>query len=158
MDCDEPHLAPNEKMQPIQWREQSTGALVAIGPLWPQLGLSLLSMFLQGSASSPMGSSSSPWSKRNFFFSDKSPLVVAPNLMLELYVTKDCSLHFLGLHHFCVRQAFSLGIFEGRVNQFWLDYSCVVHRRTQAPPGASSLLHLLAFIGLTQQGEGISVV
>jgi hypothetical protein len=28
MDCDEPHLAPNEKMQPIEWIEQSTNALV----------------------------------------------------------------------------------------------------------------------------------
>ncbi len=29
MDCDEPHLMGNEKMQPIQWTEQPTGALVA---------------------------------------------------------------------------------------------------------------------------------
>jgi len=32
---DEPHLAPNEKSQPIQWTEQPTGALVAAGSLWP---------------------------------------------------------------------------------------------------------------------------
>jgi hypothetical protein len=27
---------PNEKMQPIQWTEQPTGALVATGSLWPK--------------------------------------------------------------------------------------------------------------------------
>ncbi len=31
MHCDEPHLTPNEKTQPIQWTEQPTGALVATG-------------------------------------------------------------------------------------------------------------------------------
>jgi len=35
MNCDEPHLTPNEKMQPIQWTERPTGALVAAGSLWP---------------------------------------------------------------------------------------------------------------------------
>ncbi len=35
MDWDEPHPAPNEKMQPIQWTERPTGALVAAGSLWP---------------------------------------------------------------------------------------------------------------------------
>jgi hypothetical protein len=35
MDCDEPHLAPNEKMQPIEWTKRPTGALVAAGSLWP---------------------------------------------------------------------------------------------------------------------------
>jgi hypothetical protein len=35
MDCDEPHLAPNEKMHPIQWTERPTGALVAAGSLCP---------------------------------------------------------------------------------------------------------------------------
>jgi len=25
MNCDEPHLTPNEKMQPIQWTERPTG-------------------------------------------------------------------------------------------------------------------------------------
>ncbi len=35
MDYDEPHLALNEKMQPIQWTERPTGALVAAGSLWP---------------------------------------------------------------------------------------------------------------------------
>jgi len=35
MDCDEFHLAPNEKMEPIQWTEWPTGALVAAGSLWP---------------------------------------------------------------------------------------------------------------------------
>ncbi len=35
MDCDEPHLAPNEKTQPIQWTKRPTGALVAVGSLWP---------------------------------------------------------------------------------------------------------------------------
>jgi hypothetical protein len=34
MDWDEPHLAPNEKTQPIQWTEWPTGALVAAGSLW----------------------------------------------------------------------------------------------------------------------------
>jgi hypothetical protein len=35
MDCDEPHLAPNEKTHPIQWTERPTGALVAAGSLCP---------------------------------------------------------------------------------------------------------------------------
>ncbi len=35
MDCDEPHLALNEKTQPIQWIEQPIGSLVAIGSLQP---------------------------------------------------------------------------------------------------------------------------
>jgi len=34
-DSDELHLAPNEKMQPIQWTDRPTGALVAAGSLWP---------------------------------------------------------------------------------------------------------------------------
>jgi hypothetical protein len=34
IDCDEPHPAPNEKTQPIQWTERPTGALVAINSLW----------------------------------------------------------------------------------------------------------------------------
>ncbi len=33
IDCDEPHPAPNEKMQPIQWTERPTGALVAVNSL-----------------------------------------------------------------------------------------------------------------------------
>ncbi len=36
MDCDEPHTAPNEKTQGIQWTERPTGALVAAGSLWPK--------------------------------------------------------------------------------------------------------------------------
>ncbi len=35
MDCHEPHPAPNEKTQPIQWTERPTGALVAVNSLWP---------------------------------------------------------------------------------------------------------------------------
>jgi hypothetical protein len=35
IDCDEPHLAPNEKTQPIQWTERPTSALVAVNSLWP---------------------------------------------------------------------------------------------------------------------------
>jgi len=38
IDYDEPHLAPNEKTQPIQWTEQPTGALVAVNSLWPLRG------------------------------------------------------------------------------------------------------------------------
>ncbi len=34
MDWDEPHPAPNEKMQP-NWTERPTSALVAAGSLWP---------------------------------------------------------------------------------------------------------------------------
>jgi len=34
MDCDEPHLALNEKTQPIQWTKWPTGALVAVGSFW----------------------------------------------------------------------------------------------------------------------------
>jgi hypothetical protein len=37
IDCDEPHPAPNEKTQPIQWTERPTGALVAVNSLWPLL-------------------------------------------------------------------------------------------------------------------------
>jgi hypothetical protein len=37
MDHHEPHLAPNEKMQGIQWTERPTGALVATSSLWPLL-------------------------------------------------------------------------------------------------------------------------
>jgi hypothetical protein len=36
MDCDEPHLALNEKTQPIRWTERPTGALVAAGSHWTQ--------------------------------------------------------------------------------------------------------------------------
>jgi hypothetical protein len=36
IDCDEPHPAPNEKTQPIQWTERPTGALVAVNSLWPE--------------------------------------------------------------------------------------------------------------------------
>jgi hypothetical protein len=35
MDCHEPHSVPNEKIQPIQWTERPTGALVAVNSLWP---------------------------------------------------------------------------------------------------------------------------
>jgi len=35
MDCEEPHLAPNEKMYPIQWTERPTSALEAAGSLCP---------------------------------------------------------------------------------------------------------------------------
>jgi hypothetical protein len=34
MDCDEPHVTSNEKMQPMQWIEWPIGALVATGSLW----------------------------------------------------------------------------------------------------------------------------
>ncbi len=37
IDCDEPHPAPNEKMQPIQWTERPSGALVAVNSLWPKI-------------------------------------------------------------------------------------------------------------------------
>jgi hypothetical protein len=33
MDCDEPHLVPNEKMQPIEWTERPIKALVATSSL-----------------------------------------------------------------------------------------------------------------------------
>jgi hypothetical protein len=35
MDCREPHPAPNEKTEPIQWTERPTGALVGANSLWP---------------------------------------------------------------------------------------------------------------------------
>jgi hypothetical protein len=38
MDCHEPHPAPNEKMQGIQWTERPTSALVVASSLWPRLG------------------------------------------------------------------------------------------------------------------------
>jgi hypothetical protein len=34
MDCDEPHLAPNEKTQPIQWTKWPINASVDVGSLW----------------------------------------------------------------------------------------------------------------------------
>jgi len=37
IDCDEPHPAPNEKTQPIQWTERPIGALVAVNSLWPSM-------------------------------------------------------------------------------------------------------------------------
>jgi hypothetical protein len=37
MDCDEPHLAPNEKTHPIQWTERPTSELVAAGSFCPTL-------------------------------------------------------------------------------------------------------------------------
>jgi hypothetical protein len=37
MNCDEPHLAPNDKTQPILWTERPTAALMAAGSLWPVL-------------------------------------------------------------------------------------------------------------------------
>ncbi len=42
MDSHEPHPAPNEKMQGIQWTERPTGALVATSSLWPELSNLLL--------------------------------------------------------------------------------------------------------------------
>jgi len=30
-DCDEPHVMPNKKTQPIQWTERLSGALVIVG-------------------------------------------------------------------------------------------------------------------------------
>jgi hypothetical protein len=45
MDCDEPHLAPNEKMQPFQWIERPIGALVVVGALWPTK--SIHALFIQ---------------------------------------------------------------------------------------------------------------
>jgi len=33
MDCDEPHLAPNEKTHPFQWTKQPIGALVVTNSL-----------------------------------------------------------------------------------------------------------------------------
>jgi hypothetical protein len=37
MDCHEPHPAPNEKTQPLQWTERPTGALVGANSLWPMV-------------------------------------------------------------------------------------------------------------------------
>jgi len=42
MDCHEPHSAPNEKTQPIQWTERPIGALVAVNSLWPKLSITKL--------------------------------------------------------------------------------------------------------------------
>ncbi len=46
INCDEPHLAPNEKTQPIQWTERPTGALVAVNSLWPKFRTTELNGFL----------------------------------------------------------------------------------------------------------------
>jgi len=48
MDCDEPHLAPNEKTHPIQWTERPTGALVAPGSLCPLAGTTEYSRSIMG--------------------------------------------------------------------------------------------------------------
>jgi len=37
MDYDEPHLALNEKTQPVQWTKWPTSALVVASSLWPEL-------------------------------------------------------------------------------------------------------------------------
>lgn len=37
----------------------------------------------------------------------------------ELYATEDCNLSFLGLRHLCALQAFSPGIFGGRISELW---------------------------------------
>jgi hypothetical protein len=39
MNCDEPHLVPNKKTQPIQWTKRPTGALVVAGSLWPRYSI-----------------------------------------------------------------------------------------------------------------------
>jgi hypothetical protein len=36
MDCDEPHVMPNEKLKPIQWIEWPISALVVVGSFWPK--------------------------------------------------------------------------------------------------------------------------
>jgi hypothetical protein len=41
MDCDEPHMAPNEKTQPIQWTERATNALVAPDSFCPALATAI---------------------------------------------------------------------------------------------------------------------
>jgi len=41
LDCDEPHLAPNEKTQPIQWTEGPTGALVVAGSFYPAMATAI---------------------------------------------------------------------------------------------------------------------
>jgi hypothetical protein len=35
INCDEPHLTPNEKTQGIQWTERPTSALVVVNSLCP---------------------------------------------------------------------------------------------------------------------------
>jgi hypothetical protein len=44
IDCDEPHPAPNEKTQPIQWTERPTGALVVVNSLWPECNIIICSV------------------------------------------------------------------------------------------------------------------
>jgi hypothetical protein len=46
MDCHEPHPAPNEKTQPIQWTERPTGALVAVNSLWPAPATTVNSIYI----------------------------------------------------------------------------------------------------------------
>jgi hypothetical protein len=48
MNCHEPHPAPNEKMQGIQWIKRPTSALVAAGSLWPFCTKSRLPSNLKG--------------------------------------------------------------------------------------------------------------
>jgi hypothetical protein len=45
IDCDEPHPAPNEKTQPIQWTERPTGALVAVDSLCPNIRVLLQQVY-----------------------------------------------------------------------------------------------------------------
>jgi len=54
MDWDEPNPVPNEKMQPIQWTERPTGALVAVGSLWP-FGCTQASNFTKLNQENPVG-------------------------------------------------------------------------------------------------------
>ncbi len=58
MDYHEPHPAPNEKMQGIQWTERPTGALVAAGSLWPWFSTKFAAQL----------SFIPPWSPVYFFF------------------------------------------------------------------------------------------
>jgi len=52
IDCDEPHSTLNEKMQPIQWTERPTSALVAVNSLWLTIELHPDPFYLENEASS----------------------------------------------------------------------------------------------------------
>jgi hypothetical protein len=74
MDCDETHLAPNEKTQPIQWTKRPTGALVAAGSLWPE----------KMAPEPPFGPEPPVWSHRGWEFKKQGKKVPTPGFHAPL--------------------------------------------------------------------------
>ncbi len=49
----------------------------------------------------------------------KTRTTVRAGFSSRIYATEDCNLSFLGLRHLCALQAFSPGIFGGRISELW---------------------------------------